>query len=290
MDSVEPNTKSSKCLNCKKELADEFKFCPYCGQKNTNTNLSFGQLAGDFLTNYFTLDSKFVRSIIPFLFKPGALTLRFIEGERQSYANPVRLYIIISFFYFFVLSFLAGNMAEAMKPVAKAQLSNDSTEIAEVVIGDTLQTELFDTLSEKKKYVIPTNSGATINVDTSSGWPLSSEQWNVFFSKETQDMTADQLYDSMRVENRTPFNQHVVRQMIRVKKSDKEFVWAFFFKNLSIMMFLLLPIFALILKLLYVRRKTLFIKHLVHTLHIHSFAFLIYGLSLSVTIWLVDIS
>ena len=52
----------------------------------------------------------------------------------------------------------------------------------------------------------------------------------------------------------------------------------------------LLPIFALILKLLYVRRKTLFIKHLVHTLHIHSFAFLIYGLSLSVTIWLVDIS
>jgi len=58
--------------------------------------------------------------------------------------------------------------------------------------------------------------------------------------------------------------------------------------NLPVMMTFMLPIFALILKLLYVRRKTLYIKHLVHALHLHSFAYLMYGITLLFTAYVTD--
>jgi hypothetical protein len=58
---------------------------------------------------------------------------------------------------------------------------------------------------------------------------------------------------------------------------EEEFKKSFissFKKNLPKMMFILLPIFALILKILYVRSKRLYFEHLIFSLHFHSFAFL----------------
>jgi hypothetical protein len=45
--------------------------------------------------------------------------------------------------------------------------------------------------------------------------------------------------------------------------------------NLQRALFLLLPIFALLLKLLYLRRRILYLDHLVFALHFHAFAFVI---------------
>jgi hypothetical protein len=44
-------------------------------------------------------------------------------------------------------------------------------------------------------------------------------------------------------------------------------------------MFLLLPIFALLLKLLYVRRAKLYVQHLIFALHFHALAFLVFALA-----------
>lgn len=46
------------------------------------------------------------------------------------------------------------------------------------------------------------------------------------------------------------------------------------------MMFLLIPLFGLILKVVYARRNHLYIKHIVHALHVHSFAYFIYAVAL----------
>ena len=47
--------------------------------------------------------------------------------------------------------------------------------------------------------------------------------------------------------------------------------------NLPLMMFLLLPIYALFLKLLYVRSGRYYVEHLIYSLHLHSFVFLTLG-------------
>lgn len=54
------------------------------------------------------------------------------------------------------------------------------------------------------------------------------------------------------------------------------------------MMFLLLPIFALYLKLLFRNKPNLYIAHIIHALHIHSMAFFLLTLFL-LTVWLSGI-
>lgn len=55
--------------------------------------------------------------------------------------------------------------------------------------------------------------------------------------------------------------------------------WATAFKdNWPTAMFLLLPVFALLLKLVYIRSKRFYVEHLVYALHLHSFAYLLFSI------------
>ena len=49
-------------------------------------------------------------------------------------------------------------------------------------------------------------------------------------------------------------------------------------ERLPVVMFFLLPIFALLLKLIYLRRKWFYTEHLVFGLHTHAFAFIVYAI------------
>lgn len=102
--------------------------------------------------------------------------------------------------------------------------------------------------------------------------------------KYDRSISDESLYDSLGVpENATDFQILMVKQSIRVQRADEEQIVQFILKNLPLMMLLLIPLFALVLKILYVRRKDeLYIKHLIHALHLHSFAYFFYGISLIV--------
>ena len=285
--------KTKKCLNCGQILSDIYDFCPLCGQENTDNNVSFKQLAGDFFSNYFSLDSKFLKSIKPFFINPGYLTNSFNNGKRKSYANPVRLYIIISFLYFFILSLLASDFSEGVKKTEQNQGALDSlqidlsSEIDSVTIGKIAQKDSL-TAELVNKYATG-NSAWNVSIDDSDSWPFSEKEWETFLNiKDNRLLTDLQIFDSLKVEHKHAFTKHTIKQVIRVYKSDKEYLFAYVLKNSSLMMFIMLPIFAVILKSLYIRRKILYINHLVHSLHIHSFSFLIYGLAIALSIWVTD--
>ena len=80
----------------------------------------------------------------------------------------------------------------------------------------------------------------------------------------------------------------ITKQRIKVERTEMEFFIGDALKNLPIMMFVLLPIFALLLKLLYVRRNVLYIKHLIHALHLHAFAYIVYGATLLISFYAMD--
>jgi hypothetical protein len=50
-------------------------------------------------------------------------------------------------------------------------------------------------------------------------------------------------------------------------------------RNLPLMMFFFLPIFALILLMLFYKKRY-YIEHIIHGLHLHAFAYFIYGLAI----------
>lgn len=101
----------SSCPNCEKELHQEFKFCPECGQEVSTGIHSFKDFLNNFLKDYFTYDNKLIKSITPLFTRPGFLTKEFFEGRRVRYIPPLRLYIFISIAFFLVLNWLGDSSA-----------------------------------------------------------------------------------------------------------------------------------------------------------------------------------
>ena len=96
--------KDNHCLNCNLRVESIYNYCPQCGQENTNNKVSVLELLKDLYDDYLTFDSRFFRSLKPFILQPGALTNAFNEGHRIKYVHPVRFYLLISLFYFFVFT------------------------------------------------------------------------------------------------------------------------------------------------------------------------------------------
>lgn len=92
------------CKNCGFQLETTHHFCPNCGQEHKERVIYFKEFIVDFLGDYFTFDSKIIRSVVPLLIKPGFLTNEYLDGRRVRYIPPLRMYIFISIFFFLFLS------------------------------------------------------------------------------------------------------------------------------------------------------------------------------------------
>lgn len=92
------------CKNCGFHLETTHHFCPNCGQEHKERVIYFKEFFIDFLGDYFTFDSKIIRSVKPLLFNPGFLTREYLDGRRVRYIPPLRMYIFISIFFFLMLS------------------------------------------------------------------------------------------------------------------------------------------------------------------------------------------
>jgi hypothetical protein len=103
------------CLNCRYVV--ELKFCPNCGQENTDSRKTFHHLFIHFFEDLTHYENAFWKTIRNLLFKPATLTKEYLSGKRLSYLAPVRLYIFISFITFLLI---------AMFPVKINENSNNS--------------------------------------------------------------------------------------------------------------------------------------------------------------------
>lgn len=95
----------------------------------------------------------------------------------------------------------------------------------------------------------------------------------------TDDMVINSL--SMYTEaEKDPSFRLFIHQSRRVVQKDLDVFVPYVLKNLPLMMFLLLPVFALYLKMLYRNKPNLYIQHIIHALHLHSMAFFLLTLFL----------
>ncbi len=291
--------RSSRCLNCGRSIEEIYNFCPNCGQENTNRHVSFKALIGEFFNNYLSFDSKFGRSIAPFFFRPGKLTTEFINGRRVNYANPIRLYLIISLFHFFALNqfnnYKNTNVTERgainfnfdsdqfKKEIAKLELDTLEIDLGNnerMVLNqalDSVEFSLFkkaDSIKSERDLIklIPTDG---------SIWPFENRAQILTFYDLTDELNIsnDKLYDSLHVSDLSFFRTAAIKQTIKLSRATMKEMISFFIENLPLLMFILLPLFALLLKLLYVRRNKYYIMHLIHALHIHSLAFFLLGIT-----------
>lgn len=277
--------KHIECLNCGAKLDKVYNYCPVCGQENTDNKVNFKTLIGDFFNNYLSIDSRLGNSIKPFLFKPGFLTNEFIKGRRVSFMHPIRLYLVMSLFYFFIIS-LPSLVEEEVD-------QNDGVEEVELAPG----VKVFSTESGKQELsvdsLIATIDSAYIDDKLISDnqlkekdsvddefWIITDENMEIFNDlKFNRDFSDQQVLDSLNTENMDFWEIILAKQLIRVGRSDQQNLAGYIVKNLPIMMFFMLPVFAMILRIFYFRTH-LYIEHLVHAFHLHSFFYFIFGIAI----------
>ena len=235
----------ARCLNCGTELRGPF--CHACGQEGVDRNVSVGHLLREALGDLFSFDGRFARTLWPLFTRPGALTVAFNAGKRAPYVPPVRLYVFSSFLLFFVSALTSADMTGffARPPGAPADSAAADAEVAAEA------TALRDSFASR-------DGIASFGLSDEESQALDAELDSLGLSSPSSDSWFGTFYR---------------RQKARIA-DDPEAYKRHLAGRVSLLFFLLLPLFAAELKLLYLRRRLLYVQHVVFTLHVHAFAFL----------------
>ncbi len=134
------NTGPDHCQNCNKLLLEDEHYCANCGQKALPEKLTLKYFIQEFLSNYFSFDSKFFNTVIPLLFKPAFLSKEFTVGRRIRYINPIQLFVFSSFLFFLVKSFVIFQ-EDSDSSFVKINENNESSQSL-----DSIQIEKADSL------------------------------------------------------------------------------------------------------------------------------------------------
>jgi len=94
------NKRGIICLNCEQPISDNDNFCSNCGQVNDELPLSIKQFISEFFSGFFSFDTRFFKTFIPLIFKPGKVSKDYVEGKRRRYVNPFQLYLHITIVFF----------------------------------------------------------------------------------------------------------------------------------------------------------------------------------------------
>jgi len=96
------------CENCGAPMAGPF--CAQCGQAAVDYRRSFRHVIVDVLDSFLNWDSKFFATIGWLIVRPWHLTSQFLAGRRVRYVHPLRLYLLVSILFFFVVNYWAKSL------------------------------------------------------------------------------------------------------------------------------------------------------------------------------------
>ncbi len=285
-----------ECSNCNQCFEAHYPYCPYCGQE-AEDKLTLSVLFTNTISNYFSFDARFFKSFIPLMIKPGYLAKKFVEGKRLLYIHPAQMYLFISVVFFFLFSFISREQSEEFDTDIKKAFDKD------VVIKDSIQLRRADSILAqidldyitKNEKQLGLNDSEIKKLDTlikKAGSPNSRIFGRNFNGDEIDSMiangTSDQkIYRQLGMkEDDDILTKRFYRQGIKFYKSKSVgSILQAFYDSVPIAMFILLPIFALILKIFY-SNKGQFAHHLVFTFYFFSFLFTVFSiLTLSTLLW-----
>ncbi len=289
----EPTPAGKACGNCGAPLLGDH--CYACGQPVKGLVRHFSSIVGDALDSVFNLDTRIFRTLGPLFAKPGHITREYFEGRRVRYVSPVRLFFFLAIVTFFVAQLTVDIGSDAIRMDGKG--TNDAIGSATTVadVEKARDARLAD-LAEAKKEMAGTPAAAGIGGieagekavrDTANerirqlrtaaakGQPppepmkdgfninFGGERWD---AKKPIDTWLPGFADGWLHQQVTRANDNVKR----LKQDPGAFKNAVL-SAVPTTLFVLVPVFALMLKLAYVFRRRLYMEHLIVGLHSHAF-------------------
>jgi hypothetical protein len=306
-----PDAPARRCQNCGEPLLGEH--CYSCGQPTKGLVRHFSSIVGDFMDSVFEFDSRILRTLGPLLLRPGYLTLEYFAGRRVRYVSPVRLFVFLSLFAFFAAK-LSVNIdvdKDGTPPVIVDTTDGDGDGIrrATTVAGvEAARDEAIAALrkvraetagvpvpgmaegmaaAEKGVAAEAARRIAVIEKAAKEGKPVPAADNDADISfngaawdPETNPVKIGALPDAANA-RLNDMAGDAKENLARIQK-DPNLLKDAFLSNVPTTLFLLLPLFAMLLKLAYVFKRRIYMEHLIVALHSH--AFLCAGLLLVVVL------
>ena len=289
----DPAPAGTPCGNCGAPLLGDH--CYACGQPVKGLVRHFSSILGDALDSVFNLDTRIFRTIGPLFARPGHITREYFAGRRVRYVSPVRLFFFLAIVSFFVAQLTVDLGADAIRmdgkrsnnpissamTVAEAEKARDA-ELAEMAtakagMAGTPAAVGIPGLEAGERAVRDTASARIRQLQEAAakGQPppepmqdnfnisLGGERWD---AKKPVDTWLPGFADRWLHQQVTRANDNVRR----LKQDPGAF------KNAALgavptTLFVLVPVFALMLKLIYLFKRRLYMEHLIVGLHSHAF-------------------
>lgn len=270
------------CENCGAELHGHY--CAKCGQAAVDYRRSFRHVIADVADSFLNWDSKFVKTIGILLIRPGWLTNQFLAGRRARYLHPLRLYLLVS-----IAFFLCGRLIPINSISPNGSTTELSPEIERKVAeglarAPNLPPETRDKVNQALARAADAGTAAEIpspaeSVPAQTSDILPQPAAPLDQSPTPKPHKKNQVIQFGHDEKgpQDPFGKWI-QQRAKEKLGEGGTNVQLFVKtlrdNISTMMLFCIPLFAFVLKILYIRKHRFYIEHLVYALHIHSFFYM----------------
>ena len=275
-----PQRKEKNCLNCGTTVVG--RFCHVCGQENIVPKESFWKLVIHFFYDITHFDSNFFYTLKYLLFKPGFLSKEYLRGRRANYLNPVKMYVFTSAI-FFLIFFIIYDPKKAIVINDEPLTYQERTDKINEFQSALKENEKDSSILIKEIGLLKDTGRVVTNLDLIKGTGKGG-----FLEINGKDYKTIAEYDSVQ-QSLEPskrdgwFVRLLVKKKIQVStkyKGNPNAVSTSFLEiylhKLPYLLFVSLPLFALMLKLLYVRRKQfLYADHGIFSIHHYIFSFIL---------------
>ncbi len=284
------------CANCVTPLQGEY--CHACGQSVHSVLKPVHHMVEETVETVLHIDSRIVHTLPPLFLKPGFLTLEYFAGRRVRYIAPFRLMFVLCLLCFFTLRVASSSVTVDLASRQQTRLMDRGEDFAQATTPKQVQRLLDDklkaldapqafgdeTVTAQAKAArqallaaanqrladlhaapLPLPTAASPANPTPSPVARARVAWLPDFANQWLTVAAQHMQDNLRAyKSRDP--------AIRAAASER--VINGVFGKLPGAMFVLVPVFALLLKLFYVFKRRLYMEHLIVVLHSQAFVFL----------------
>ncbi|MCG8275066.1 DUF3667 domain-containing protein [Stenotrophomonas sp. NLF4-10] len=290
------------CENCHAALNGHY--CHHCGQSAHNPLKHFGHAVEEVFESFWHLDGRIFRTLRDLLV-PGRVAVNFLRGHRVGYVQPLRLFVILTLFTFFVGKlmlhaegavvfdrqaglFAPAQTADEVERLRAAQVAEMERALGGSP-GDTASLALamtaINTAAARRLAELEdtrSTSGSAVARAGEAAARASDGRTGQLFSHDVNGKPWDPQTNPVVLAGWPGFadrwlNQRMANTRANLERMDGNPV-LFLQAVLTALpgaLFLLMPVFALVLRVAYLRRPTGYLEHLVVALYSHSWLMLV---------------
>ncbi len=259
-------TDARPCPNCNELLWGQY--CASCGQRARVRMITFWELlkdAGDLIAS---LDSRIWRTLGLLMFRPGRLTLDYLQGKRARFVPPMRLFISATLVFFFIatlnakfefgpdMDFAQGvndGRDDAVEAPAEPPATAPAEDPPEVPAADGPEVPAGGDARPAPRRESQVQAGG-LQIDGDCN--VSYDGVPDWLARLVPQQRAAEICEQITVDRGRSFGRALLA-------------------NVPAMMFLFLPLMAVVMKVVYPLAGRYYAEHLLFLVHFHSFFFLL---------------